>query len=128
MVWYFYQSQNKIQKKKGKIKQKIKGKKLTCRPGGAGPASPPGPPGAGGSSSTSRAPKLLGGMPPSQPGATRRRRRASRPPRALFSRLETPLFRPHRFPPSTSFLLFCSARFVAARGTRRSAVEQPRGQ
>src|ERR1041385_3971404 len=26
MVWYFYQSQNKIQKKKGKIKQKIKGK------------------------------------------------------------------------------------------------------
>src|ERR1041385_3012938 len=43
-------------------------KNLTCRPGGAGPASPPGPPGAGGSSSTSRAPKLLGGMPPSQPG------------------------------------------------------------
>src|SRR3954471_2601774 len=26
MVWYFYQSQNKLQKKKGKIKQREKGK------------------------------------------------------------------------------------------------------
>src|SRR4051812_33684940 len=36
--------------------------------GEGGPASPPGPPGARGSSSPSRASKLLGGMPPSQPG------------------------------------------------------------
>src|ERR1041385_2447029 len=85
MVWYFYQSQNKLQKKKGKIKQELE-KSLPVAQGGAGPASPPGPPGARGSSSPPRAPKLLGGMPPSQPGATRRRRAPSRPPRALFSR------------------------------------------
>src|ERR1041385_7383194 len=41
MVWYFYQSQNKLQKKKGKIKQKIKGKTyLEPRAKPAHPAQP----------------------------------------------------------------------------------------
>src|ERR1041385_5747324 len=41
MVWYFYQSQNKLQKKKGKIKQKIKGKTyLAPRAKPAHPAQP----------------------------------------------------------------------------------------
>src|ERR1041385_7025299 len=41
MVWYFYQSQNKLQKKKGKIKQKIKGKTyLALRAKPAQPAHP----------------------------------------------------------------------------------------
>src|SRR3954471_5374922 len=39
MIWYFYQSQNKITEKKGKIKQKIKSRKLTSRQG-RGPAGP----------------------------------------------------------------------------------------
>src|ERR1041385_7202014 len=99
MVWYFYQSQNKLQKKKGKIKQELE-KSLPVAQGGAGPASPPGPPGARGSSSPPRAPKLLGGMPPSQPGATRRRRRASSPPRGLFSHLDAPGDAVSSFPPS----------------------------
>src|ERR1041385_3903676 len=100
MVWYFYQSQNKLQKKKGKIKQKRIRKSLPVAQGGAGPASPPGPSGARGSSSPTRAPKLLGGMPPSQPGATRRRRRASSPPRGLFSHLDAPGDAVSHFPPS----------------------------
>src|ERR1041385_7025300 len=39
MVWYFYQSQNKLQKKKGKIKQKLK-EKLTWRSGRSRPSQP----------------------------------------------------------------------------------------
>src|ERR1041385_9230509 len=46
MVWYFYQSQNKLQKKKGKIKQ-TKLVNVTWRPGEAGPPSPAGPQGQG---------------------------------------------------------------------------------
>src|ERR1041385_4751012 len=45
-------------------------------------------------------------MPPSQPGATRRRRGASRPPRASFSHLDAPWSTPPPFPPPLqSFLL-----------------------
>src|ERR1041385_5880749 len=77
-------------KKKRKERLNRNQKNLTCRPGGAGPASPPGPPGAGASSPSPRAPKLLGGMPPSQPGATRRRQGASSPPCGLFSHLNAP--------------------------------------
>src|ERR1041385_817726 len=86
--WFgiFIRAKTNMQKKKGKFKQKIKEENLPDAQGEGGPASPPGPPGARGSSSPPRAPKLLGGMPPSQPGATRRRRAPSRPPRAFFSR------------------------------------------
>src|SRR4051794_25955014 len=46
MIWYFYQSQNKITEKKGKIKQK-RSRKLTWRLGEVGPPSPAGPQGQG---------------------------------------------------------------------------------
>src|SRR3954470_17501228 len=88
-----------------KFKQKLKGKTyLTLRR--RRPTQPSRPRGARGSSSPSRASKLLGGMPPSEPRTTRRCRRAlatSCFPLATSSRLETPRWPPHPFhPPWTS--------------------------
>src|ERR1041385_2280211 len=103
-------------------------KNLTCRPGGVGPGSPPGPPGAGGSSSTSRAPKLLGGMPPSQPGATRRRRRASRPPRALSSHLDAPGDSASSFPPFPVPILLSLAELREEQSAAVAIARSPRGQ
>src|ERR1041385_6373632 len=54
MVWYFYHSQNKLQKKKGKIKQRKKGKGLPLAQAKPAHPSPAGPKWARGSSSTPR--------------------------------------------------------------------------
>src|SRR4051812_34821875 len=73
--WFgiFIRAKTNYRKQKGKIKQK-NSEKLTCRSSEAGPPQPSRPRGARGSSSPSRASKLLGGMPPSKPGTTHRRR------------------------------------------------------
>src|SRR3954462_2109743 len=123
MVWYFYQSQNKLQKKKGKIKQK-KLENVTWRPGEVGPPQPSRPRGARGSSSPSRASKLLGGMPPSEPRTTRRRRVLPGLPVAFFSRLETPLFRPHPFPPPELPPPPPVFNFITTRERRRSPSQE----
>src|SRR3954463_7367032 len=81
-----------------KFKQKIKGKAYLSLERSR-PTQPSRPRGARGSSSPSRASKLLGGMPPSEPRTTRRRRVLPGLPVAFFSRLETPPSRPHPFPP-----------------------------
>src|SRR4051812_29053511 len=88
MIWYFYQSQNKITEKKGKIKQKEKEKGLPLARGKAhlssrpSPRSPPCllPP---------RAAKQLGGAAPTL-WTPQRRLQASRPPQASLSHQETP--------------------------------------
>src|ERR1041385_1284803 len=85
-------------------------KNLTCRLGGAVPASPPGPPGAGGSSSTSRAPKLLGGMPPRQPGCRHATSLPGAPPCLLLAPGDSPQL-PRSIPPLQSFLLLLPRRF-----------------
>src|ERR1041385_6816244 len=96
-------------KRKERLNRKIGNPYLSPRRGR--PTQPSRPTGAAGSSSPPRASKLLGGMPPSQPWTTRRRRGPSRPPRASFSRLETPLARPDPFPPLQSFLLLLPCSF-----------------
>src|ERR1041385_1376234 len=84
-------------KRKERLNRKKENPYLSPRRGR--PTQPSRPTGAAGSSSPPRASKLLGGMPPSQPWTTRRRRGPSRPPRASFSRLETPWSTPPPFPP-----------------------------
>src|SRR3954469_11098752 len=107
MIWYFYQSQNKITEKKGKIKQKEKEKGLPLARGKAhlssrpSPRSPPCrlPP---------RAAKQLGGVAPT-PWTPPRRPGASRPPRALFSCLGAPQGSRASLPPLLPCYLFLSA-------------------
>src|ERR1041385_3510007 len=122
----FIKAKTNIKKKKGKIKQKIKGKTyLAPRAKPAHPAQP-----------AHRGSGVFFPLPRTQAarwnatapaGATRRRRAPSRPPRALFSRPGDVSQPPRSIPPSTSSLLSSLARFIAARGTRRSAVEHTRG-
>src|SRR3954470_13524615 len=113
MIWYFYQTQNKITEKKGKIKQKIKKQETYLSPG-ARPSrpSPPGPacrlPQAGtlvrvGHAEGAAVPGHLL-LPPchiSTPGDAQEL--------------------PHSIPPSSSSSPSPLACFVDARGERRSA-------
>src|SRR3954469_3886592 len=98
MIWYFYQSQNKITEKKGNIKQKEKEKVLPLARGKAhlssrpSPRSPPCrlPP---------RAAKQLGGAAPT-PWTPPRRPGASRPPQDSKERHGDALDSLSHFPPS----------------------------
>src|ERR1041385_4582727 len=115
--------QNKLQKNR-KERLNRKGKNLTWRSGEVGPASPPGPPGAGGSSSTSRAPKLLGGMPPSQPGgrhATSLPGALPAPPLDAWRRPGASTF--HSPPPELSSSLSRSSSSPPEASPERTAVD-----
>src|ERR1041385_2804867 len=106
-------------KRKERLNRKIGNPYLSPRRGR--PTQPSRPTGAAGSSSPPRASKLLGGMPPSRPWTTRRRRGPSRPPRASFSRLETPWSTPPPFPPLQSFFPSSYARIRRRPKLHRSA-------
>src|ERR1041385_178330 len=115
MVWYFYQSQNKIQKKKGKIKQRKK-EKLTSRLGRGPPLQPAQPTRTPLSSSTPRCqaarwrgadavdatstPRTFQAAPSLQSAPGRRPRLPlSLPPTAASSRASSSLF---PFPPRSA--------------------------
>src|SRR3954471_23168281 len=106
-----------------KFKQKLKGKTYLSLVRSR-PTQPSRPRGVRGSSSPSRASKLLGGMPPSELRSTRRRREPPGFPVAFFSRLETPLFRPHPFPPPELPPPPPVFNFITIRERRRSPSQE----
>src|ERR1041385_5350839 len=116
MIWYFYQSQNRLQKrkkKKGKIKQKRE--KPYLAPRRNRPTQPSRPTRGRGVFFLAPRTQAARWNATEPAGATRRRRGASRPPRASCSHLDAPWSTPPPFPPSRALLLSLPLEFVAAR-------------
>src|ERR1041385_4339067 len=127
MVWYFYQSQNKIQKKKGKIKQKIKGKPYLS-PRRSRPSQPTRPTRGRGVFFHFPRPQAAQWNATEPAGRPPRHQPAWSPCRGLFSRLETPLFRPHPFPPPRTLSSSPSPFSSTSESSPACTAVEPRGR
>src|SRR3954471_10067687 len=114
MVWYFYQSQNKLQKKKGKIKQRGKRKKQK-QPTYLGHPAQLTVSAAQPADSPCRLPRRGKQLAGAHADAGEHLLACLAPPEPSSHVLETLWSRPHPLPPSSSSFSSSCADFTAAR-------------